>query len=155
MQINLIAMGQKMPHWVNEAYADYAKRLPTHFALHLIELPSKKRLKNSPIGPILAEEARLIEKAIPPLQEVIALDRLGKNISTQELANHLQTYQDRNQSMSLIIGGPEGLDATLLKKADKIWSLSALTLPHPLVRVLVAEQIYRAFTILTNHPYHR
>ena len=155
MKIHLIAIGQRMPEWVNTAYHEYAKRLPSDYALMLKALPAEKRSKQSNPKTILQKESEALLVACPTNAHIIALDRLGKAIDTRILASHLQSWHDQSQDIALLIGGPEGISSTCLQKARTVWSLSKLTLPHPLARILIAEQIYRAFSILSNHPYHR
>ena len=144
-----------MPDWVNQGYQEYAKRLPRDFQLNLIEIEAQKRLKSSNINKIIDKESQQLFSAIPNGNHIIALDRQGKHIDTQTLAQNLQNWHDQSQNISLLIGGPEGIATDYLKKSNQIWSLSALTLPHPLVRIIIAEQTYRAWSILQGHPYHR
>lgn len=147
-----------MPGWVQEGYAEYAKRLPRELALELVELPLGNRgQKNSPA---LVEKARRREgeamlAALAPRDHVVALDVQGVAWSTGQLARQLAAWQMQGDSVSLLIGGPDGLDPPCLARARQRWSLSPLTLPHPLVRVLLAEQLYRAWTLLAGHPYHK
>lgn len=155
MQINLIAVGKNMSTWVNEGYQTYAARLPADYRLNLIEINAQKRQKNADITKIVAQECENVLAAIPANTHTIALDRLGKSITTHVLTQQLQQWHDHSIDISLLIGGPEGLNKACLQRADQCWSLSPLTLPHPLVRVVVAEQLYRAFSIITGHPYHR
>lgn len=153
MHVKLIAIGNKMPDWVNTGFNEYAKRLPIDYHLQLIEIPAQKRTKNTVAEQVMvAETEKLLAVATSP---IIALDRRGKSIDTEKLAYQLQHWHDQQQSPSLLVGGPEGLSADGLKQADAVWSLSALTFPHPLVRVILAEQIYRAWSILSHRPYHR
>lgn len=155
MLINLIAIGKRMPDWVNEGYYEYAKRMPPDFKLHLIELAGVKRTKESEATRTMQIEGEQILTAIPKYNYIIALDVKGEMWDTDELAQNLQKWHDQGQDISLLVGGPEGLSTTCLKQANKKWSLSRLTFPHPLVRVIVAEQLYRAYSILSHHPYHR
>jgi 23S rRNA (pseudouridine1915-N3)-methyltransferase len=155
MRLRLIAVGSKMPAWVETGYLEYAKRLPPGFALHLLEIPAEKRLKQTDIARVTEKEGEKILQAIEPGTLVIALDVKGRAINTEQLAVSLQTWRDENRNVDLLVGGPDGLAPACLQKAQQKWSLSALTLPHPLVRIVIAEQIYRAFSILQNHPYHR
>ena len=155
MKINIIAIGTQMPAWITDGINEYLVRMPADYQVTLTEIPAIKRLKNSDIHAILDKEgAALLAKTLPS-QLTIALDRIGKDIDTRCLSQSLQTWHDEQQDINLLIGGPEGLSASVLKQAQLTWSLSKLTLPHPLVRVLVAEQLYRAYTIIKNHPYHR
>ena len=142
MKINLIAVGDKMPSWVKTAYEEYSKRLPKESNFNLIEISPKK-----PDSEIL--------KKIPPKSYIIALDEDGENWNTVELSRHIKQWQLSGKDIVLLIGGADGLPKDILDKADKQWSLSRLTFPHMLVRVIVAEQLYRAYSILSGHPYHR
>lgn len=144
-----------MPDWVSKSYDDYAKRLPKDYELILKALPAEKRQKHSNTDQLIEKESEALLNACPAHTHVIALDRQGKSIYTQTIAQQLQTWHDESQDIAILIGGPEGISSSALQKSNTVWSLSKLTLPHPLVRVIVAEQIYRAFSILSNHPYHR
>lgn len=155
MKIHLLAVGTKMPAWVTQAYNDYASRLPAKCSLHLKEIPAEKRTKNSNIPAIKVKESEKLRVAIPSNTRVVALDVKGSHWSTEKLATRLQDWMMSGQDVTLLIGGPEGMTPEILALADEKWSLSSLTFPHPLVRVILSEQIYRAFTITENHPYHR
>jgi 23S rRNA (pseudouridine1915-N3)-methyltransferase len=155
MLIRLIAIGTKMPNWVEAGYTDYAKRLPAGYTLKLIEIAPEKRTKQADLKRITEREGEKIIEILKPGNLVLALDVNGSAWSTQQLANNLQTWHSENRDVDLLVGGPEGLSHSCLQKSHMKWSLSALTLPHPLVRIVVAEQIYRAWSILQNHPYHR
>lgn len=144
-----------MPAWVEDGYADYAKRLSGEITLDLIEIPAGKRGKNADVVRITDKEGEAMLAAIPNGDRVVALDVLGKSFGTEQLAATLEDWLPQGRHMSLLIGGPEGLAPAALARAEEKWSLSKLTLPHPLVRVLVAEQLYRAWTLLKGHPYHR
>lgn len=154
MVINLIAVGKRMPAWVNEGFVEYTKRLPSTFKLHLTEIPTAKGNITDKTR-ILRQEGELMLAAIPKDSYVIALEVGGEHWSTEQLASHLLTFRDLNQDLSLLVGGAEGLSKDCLNVAGKKWSLSLLTFPHHLVRVIVAEQLYRAYSILAHHPYHR
>jgi 23S rRNA (pseudouridine1915-N3)-methyltransferase len=155
MRLRLIAIGQKMPEWVVVGFNEYAKRLPADFSLDLIEIPLTKRAKNSDVVRAMKREGEAMLAAINPHDFVIALEVTGKSWSTEILAEKLTVWRGEGKNISLLVGGPEGLDESCIKRANASWSLSALTLPHPLVRIVLAEQLYRAWTILQNHPYHR
>jgi 23S rRNA (pseudouridine1915-N3)-methyltransferase len=155
MNIKLIAIGQNMPAWINAGYYEYAKRLPPEYKINLCEIVAVKRTKATSLNSIQQIEGQKMLKAILPGSLVIALDEHGQQWDTLELATHLQKWQNHWQKVCLLIGGPEGLPPICLQKAQYQWSLSKLTLPHPLVRVVVAEQLYRAWSILAKHPYHR
>lgn len=144
-----------MPPWVSEVSEDYAARLPPHCQLVIREIANEKRTKNSDLQRIREAEGEKLLAAIPSGSLVIALDVLGKAWSTEQLATQLQQWMGSGQDVALLVGGPEGLSAACLQRADLRWSLSPLTFPHPLVRVILAEQLFRAWSILTNHPYHR
>ena len=144
-----------MPDWVQAGYGEYAKRLPRECALELKEIPLAQRGKNADITRAIEKESEAILAAIPLQERVIALDVLGKPQTTDSLADSLRNWQMQGGNTSLLIGGPDGLSADCLTRADHRWSLSGLTLPHPLVRIVLAEQLYRAWSLLNNHPYHR
>lgn len=155
MKINLLAIGTKMPTWISQGYQEYAKRLPKNCSLNLIEIATEKRRKNSDLERFLQRQGQPMIQAIPKNNLVIALDLSGQNWNTIELSQQLTTWLAGGQDISLLIGGAEGLAPSCLTIASLRWSLSALTFPHPLVRIIVAEQIYRAFTLLNQHPYHK
>lgn len=155
MKIHLLAVGTKMPDWVTQGYNEYAHRLPAKCSLHLKEIPAEKRSKNSNIKAVMQKEADKLTAAIPNNCRVVALDVKGQAWSTEKLATRLQNWMMGGQDIALLVGGPDGLTDELLALAQEKWSLSKLTFPHPLVRVILAEQLYRAFTITENHPYHR
>lgn len=155
MRIRLIAVGHKMPKWVVEGYDEYAKRLPKDFALELVEIPMSPRGKNTDIAKAIRKEGDLMLEAIPSSDKVIAMEVLGKEWSTDQLADQTEQWRMDGYNVSLLVGGPDGLDPRCTARADQVWSLSRLTLPHPMVRILLAEQIYRAWTLMNNHPYHR
>lgn len=144
-----------MPAWVTQAYAEFAKRLPHACTLQLVEIAAEKRGKNADLQQLLHKEGDKILATIPKGARVLALDVLGTAWSTEELAQELDSWLHSGSDIALLVGGPEGLDARCVERAVQRWSLSRLTLPHPLVRVILAEQLYRAWTILNNHPYHR
>jgi 23S rRNA (pseudouridine1915-N3)-methyltransferase len=155
MKLNLLAVGTKMPSWVTDGYQEYAKRLPRDCCLHLHEIAPAKRGKSGSAAQWMREEGERILAAIPNDHHVVALDVKGKVWSTEQLSQQLQGWQQDGRDVSLIVGGPDGLSEDCLKRANQKWSLSALTFPHPLVRIIMAEQLYRAWTVLQNHPYHR
>ncbi|MES9964111.1 MAG: 23S rRNA (pseudouridine(1915)-N(3))-methyltransferase RlmH [Candidatus Sedimenticola sp. 20ELBAFRAG] len=155
MNIYLISVGKKMPRWVQEGYQEYAKRLPGECALKLVEIAPGHRGKSADVARTVRDEGERMLKAIPDNCRVIALDVKGRSWSTEQLSEQLDGWMNDGFDLALLIGGPEGLAQTCLQRADGRWSLSALTMPHPLVRVVVAEQLYRAWSIIRNHPYHR
>lgn len=155
MQINLIAVGTRMPAWVDDGFQAYARRLPRECALKLTEIPLGRRSKAQPIERAVSEEGKRMLAATTESQHIVALDIQGHGWSTEELAAHMRDWMHGGRDVSLMVGGPDGLADELLARARQRWSLSPLTLPHPLVRVLLAEQLYRAWTIIGGHPYHR
>ncbi|MHB1948266.1 MAG: 23S rRNA (pseudouridine(1915)-N(3))-methyltransferase RlmH [Gammaproteobacteria bacterium] len=155
MHIRILAIGNKMPSWVNTGYQEYAKRFPPSCTLELVEIPAEKRTKQSDIARLTEREGEKILNLIKPGNRVIALDVLGKAWSTEQLAKNLEAWHHEGRNIDLLIGGPDGLASACLQRAELKWSLSPLTLPHPLVRIVLAEQLYRALTILQGHPYHR
>ena len=144
-----------MPSWVTQGYQEYQHRMPAKCSLHLKEIPAEKRNKNSNIEAIKNKEAEKLKAAIPANCRVVALDVKGQPWSTEKLATRMQDWMMSGQDIALLVGGPDGLTTELLSMAQEKWSLSSLTFPHPLVRVILAEQLYRAYTVTENHPYHR
>ncbi|MCL6416704.1 23S rRNA (pseudouridine(1915)-N(3))-methyltransferase RlmH [Aestuariirhabdus sp. Z084] len=155
MRIRLIAVGTRMPDWVQAGYKEYAKRLPAECALECVEIPLGKRTKGADVKRAQRKEGELMLAAIGSGDRVIALEVGGRSWSTEQLAEQMQSWRMDGRHVSLLVGGPEGLAPECVARADQKWSLSPLTLPHPLVRVLLSEQLYRAWSILSNHPYHR
>ncbi len=155
MKIQLIAVGTKMPDWVEKGYQEYARRFPKEMQLELVEINAGKRGKNADIKRILQKEGELTLAAIPKGNKIVTLEVTGKPWTTPQLAKEMTKWQLDARNISLLIGGPEGLAPECIKRSEQRWSLSALTLPHPLVRIIVAESLYRAFTLTINHPYHR
>lgn len=155
MQLLVAAVGQRMPNWVNEAWTEYARRMPPNLSLSLREISLAKRSKNADTKRLTAVESKALYEAMPVRSRVVALDVKGQAWSTGKLATRLEQWMGEGRDVGFMIGGPDGIDATTMQKADDRWSLGPLTLPHPLVRVVLAEQLYRAWTITQNHPYHR
>ena len=155
MQIDLIAVGKRMPAWIESGFKEYAKRLPKNINFKLIEITPATRGKNNSTENYKQKEEENINAALSKDSLMVIFDEHGKAINSQSLAKQLQTWNDEQQHISLIIGGPDGLSDSIKKKANQTWSLSEMTLPHGLVRVMVVEQLYRAWTITQNHPYHR
>jgi 23S rRNA (pseudouridine1915-N3)-methyltransferase len=155
MLIRILAIGTKMPAWVNTGFQEYAKRFPLGWRFELCEIPAEKRMLHSDISQIISNEGEKILSAFKPNHRLIALDVKGQSWTTEQLAKQLQQWSQSKQNVDLVIGGPDGLSNDVLNKAEMRWSLSPLTLPHPLVRIILAEQLYRGLSILQNHPYHR
>jgi 23S rRNA (pseudouridine1915-N3)-methyltransferase len=151
MRAHLIAVGERMPGWVSDGYAEYAKRLSRELPLQLVEISTKTR---DPARARLEEGAAMLA-AIPKGAHVVALDGRGKAWSSEDLAAQLARWRMQGSDLAFLIGGADGLASAALERADQRWSLGPATLPHPLVRIVVAEQLYRAVTQLGNHPYHR
>lgn len=144
-----------MPGWVTDAWQDYARRMPRELALELREIPLQKRGKNADIARMKRDEGRALLAATSPGDHVVALDGGGKTWSTEQLATNLEAWMGQGRDCCFLVGGADGHDRDCLAAAQQRWSLGALTLPHPLVRVILAEQLYRAWTIIQRHPYHR
>lgn len=154
MRLRVISVGQKMPGWVDNAWQEYARRLPPELPLELHEVPLRKRGKNPDINRLRRDEGQDLLSASSG-QHTVALDGRGKPWSTEQLASRLEAWMGGGQDCAFLVGGPDGLDTACLDAARERWSLGPLTFPHPLVRVILAEQLYRAWTITRNHPYHR
>ena len=144
-----------MPDWVETAWSDYAKRLPAEWAVTLKEIKPEARTTGKTPQQMMAAEARRIEAALPEGCQRVALDEHGRDYTTQKFAEVMRTWQDNSQTIAIIIGGPDGLAPELKSSCHTLLRLSSMTMPHPLVRVVLIEQIYRAWSILVNHPYHR
>ena len=155
MRIHLLAVGTRMPVWVKQGYLEYACRMPKECALVLQEIPPAKRVKGVAATQQIEQECTRLLAAIPRNSYVVALDLHGHQWSTEKLASKLSGWLQSGKTLTLMIGGADGLSKHCLQRADYRWSLSALTFPHPLVRVMVAEQLFRAWSIIRNHPYHR
>lgn len=155
MRLRLICVGQKMPDWVTAGYQEYARRMPSGLPLELVEIPLAHRGRNPDIPRLVQKESDAMLAAVAPGDRVVALEVGGRAWSTEKLAAQLENWQMDGRDVCFLVGGPDGLGEPCRARADLLWSLSPLTLPHPLVRILVAEQLYRAWSITRNHPYHR
>jgi 23S rRNA (pseudouridine1915-N3)-methyltransferase len=155
MRVHLLAIGQKMPRWVRDGYLDYADRLRGELQLELKEISPGKRGRNTDVSRAIEQEGARLIAAIPRRTRVVALDVGGESWSTGQLSREVEKWLASGGDVALLIGGPEGLSRACLECADTRWSLSAMTFPHLLVRIIVAEQLYRAISLLRNHPYHR
>lgn len=144
-----------MPRWVEEGWQTYAKRMPPELQLELVEIPLSTRGKNADVARLIRQEGEQMLARVQPGEAIATLEVLGKPWSTEQLAVELDKWRNEARTLNLMVGGPEGLAPQVIAKSEKKWSLSPLTLPHPLVRILVAEQLYRAWTILSGHPYHK
>ncbi|WBA15450.1 23S rRNA (pseudouridine(1915)-N(3))-methyltransferase RlmH [Salinivibrio proteolyticus] len=155
MKIQLIAVGNKMPKWVEQGFAEYQRRFPKDMPLELIEIPAGKRGKNADIARILQKEGEAMLAAVNRGSRIVTLDIPGRPWDTPQLAEQLEKWKLDARDVAILIGGPEGLAPECKAAAEQSWSLSPLTLPHPLVRIVMAESLYRAWSLTTNHPYHR
>ncbi|MDP2399798.1 MAG: 23S rRNA (pseudouridine(1915)-N(3))-methyltransferase RlmH [Burkholderiales bacterium] len=156
MKLHILAVGQRMPAWIDEGFIEYAKRMPREMPLALKELkPAQRSASAGDLPRWLATEAERIEAALPESALRVVLDEKGRSFPTRGLAVNLEQWRREGRDVAFIIGGADGLADGIRKSADLLWSLSPLTLPHGLVRVILAEQLYRAASLLTHHPYHR
>lgn len=144
-----------MPEWVYAAWEDYAKRMPLDWAVALKEIKPEPRTSGKTPQQMMSAEAKRIEAAIPDQTIRIALDENGRDLTTQAFATKLQNWHQASHPLTIIIGGPDGLDAEFKSRCDGLIRLSSMTMPHPMVRIVLIEQLYRAWSILNNHPYHR
>lgn len=155
MQLVIAAVGHKMPGWIEDGFGEYAKRMPPECRILLKEIKPVERSGSKTAETVMALERVKIEAAIPKGSRIIALDERGKDITTMQLSRFLTEWQQDGRDVTFLIGGADGLDAGLKASADMLVRISSLTLPHGMVRVLLAEQLYRAWSITQNHPYHR
>lgn len=154
MKLLIVAVGQRVPDWAQTAYDDYAKRFPPELRVELKTVKTEPRGSKT-LETLLAAERERIEAAIPRGSRVVALDERGTTLTTKELAQQLQQWQLEGDDVALVIGGPDGLEPAFRAAAHQRIRLSDLTLPHAMVRVLLIEQLYRAWSVNANHPYHR
>ncbi|HET7267264.1 MAG TPA: 23S rRNA (pseudouridine(1915)-N(3))-methyltransferase RlmH [Oleiagrimonas sp.] len=155
MHTRILAVGERMPGWVADGFAEYRKRLSHELPLDLVEITPGRRGKGRDPVRAMADEGAAVLAALPRDTQVVALDGRGKTWSSEQLAAQLQDWRMSGRHLAFLIGGPEGHAPDVLTRADQRWSLGPLTLPHMLVRLVLAEQLYRATTILAGHPYHR
>jgi len=155
MRLTALAVGTRMPPWVEQGVDDYVRRLPREYHFGFREIALARRGGDRTPQQLCKLEGEHLLKSVAAGDRVIALDVQGKSWSTEQLAGYLRDWQMNGENVAFLIGGPDGLSTDVLQRSDQRWSLSDLTLPHPLVRILLAEQLYRAWTITVNHPYHR
>ncbi len=155
MKLWILAVGTKMPAWVDEAFGEYAKRMPREARIELVEIRPEKRAGGKAVEQMQEAEMTRIQAALPAGADPVMLDERGAEMSTLELAGAMKGWLQGGRDLAFVIGGADGLHPALRQRASKLWSLSRLTMPHGLVRVLLAEQLYRAMTVIQNHPYHR
>lgn len=144
-----------MPDWVEQGMQEYARRLPGDFDFQCVEVPLGRRGRGGDVSQAVKQESSALLARLGSRDHVVALDVRGKMLTTEQMAARVGRIRDDGRNLSLLVGGPDGLAQRCLERADERWSLSALTLPHPLVRIVVAEQIYRVWSVLVGHPYHR
>jgi 23S rRNA (pseudouridine1915-N3)-methyltransferase len=155
LHIRLIAIGDRQPGWVDEAFAEYVQRLPRQWKFRLQAMAGGRRSKHQDSASVIEADGRKLLAEIGAGEYVIALDEHGKQFTSTGLGEKLSDWQNAARDLTFLIGGPDGLAEACLLRADLCWSLSKLTLPHGFARVLFAEQLYRAWTVNTGHPYHR
>lgn len=155
MKLMVVAVGLRMPRWVDEAFAEYAKRMPRTAKLELLAVRPEPRVQGRTVEQMLGLEAERIAAAVPHRAKTVALDERGREFTTPTFARWLAGRLDEGIDTAFLVGGPDGLAPRLKDEADTVMRLSSMTLPHGLARVLLAEQVYRAVSILRNHPYHR
>ena len=154
MRLRVLAIGQKMPAWVDQGVEEYARRMPREISVEWLDIPPAKR-GSATREKYRVQEAEAIEAKLSGEDYVVALDICGKAVSTELIAERFDQWQMQGEQISIVIGGPDGLHPNILKGAKERWSLGQVTLPHPLVRVILAEQLYRAWSVQAGHPYHR
>jgi len=154
LRLTIVAVGQRQPRWADDAVAEYLGRFPPDCETRLVEVKPEAR-SSQPVAKILAAEAQRLHAAVAQATVVVALDERGRDWTTQELAQQLQAWREASERVAFVIGGPDGLDADFKRAARLQLRLSSLTLPHALARVLLVEQLYRGWSILAHHPYHR
>ncbi|MFJ9450611.1 MULTISPECIES: 23S rRNA (pseudouridine(1915)-N(3))-methyltransferase RlmH [unclassified Herbaspirillum] len=155
MQLIIAAVGHKMPGWIESGFNEYAKRMPAECRVLLKEIKPIERSGSRTAETVMSQERSKIEAALPKGARVVALDEHGKDITSMQLSQLLVQWQQDGRDVAFVIGGADGLDPGLKANADMLVRISSLTLPHGMVRVLLAEQLYRAWSITQNHPYHR
>ena len=155
MKIWLLAVGQRQPAWADAAFEDYAKRFPPEFKLDLRAVKAEPRTTGKTPQQMMVAEAQRLEAVTPRGVRRIVLDERGERLSTRQMAERAASWMDQGSDVAVYIGGPDGLDAAIKASAHEAWRLSDLTLPHAMVRVMLAEALYRAWSVMVNHPYHR
>jgi 23S rRNA (pseudouridine1915-N3)-methyltransferase len=155
MKLLVIAVGTRMPAWVDAAFADYARRMPRRARLELVEIRPEPRRATATTAQMLGAEAKRIRAALPSRCRCVVLDERGRALTTVEFASHLESWLAAGEDVAFLIGGPDGLAPELKRSAALAIRLSSFTLPHGLARVILGEQLYRALSILDHHPYHR
>ena len=155
MHIRLLAVGDRQPSWVDDAFGIYTGRFPREWKFQLDIIPTVRRSKNDKSRQAMQAEGELIAAKLSPTEQVVLLDERGKQLTSKSLASKLTDWQSDGRDLCFIIGGPDGVSDAVRQRADMMWSLSQLTLPHGMARALLSEQLYRAWSLQTGHPYHR
>lgn len=155
MKLFILAVGNKMPEWITHGFNEYTKRMPREATIALIEIKPEPRTTGKSVPQIMEAEAQRIESALPKDVTRIVLDERGAHLTTKQMAQKMHDWLGGGRDVAFIIGGADGLHESVRRSAQQLLALSALTLPHGMVRVLLAEQLYRAYSLLHNHPYHR
>lgn len=155
MQLTIAAVGTRLEQWIYDAFESYRKRLPRHLKLKFQEVPLARRSAGTDSAAAIAIEGERLLRSVSPDAYALILEERGRQWSSIELAAELKHWQEQDRDVAILIGGPDGLAEACRRRADRVWSLSRLTLPHGLVRVVLVEQLYRACSILQGHPYHR
>ncbi|OGS97754.1 MAG: 23S rRNA (pseudouridine(1915)-N(3))-methyltransferase RlmH [Gallionellales bacterium RBG_16_56_9] len=155
MQLIIAAVGHRMPAWIEAGFGEYAKRMPPEARIHLKEIKPVERSASRSAETAMAQERARMEAALPKTARIVALDERGRDLTSMQLAEYLKRWQQEGRDVAFVIGGADGLDPGFKGSADMLLRISSLTLPHGMVRVLLAEQLYRAWSITQNHPYHR
>ncbi len=155
MHIRLLAVGDRQPPWVDDAVGIYTERFPREWKFRLDTIPTVRRSKNDKSRQAMEAEGELINAKLNPTEQVVLLDERGKQLSSKSLASRLDDWQADGRDLCFVIGGPDGVSDSVRQRADMLWSLSQLTLPHGMARALLSEQLYRAWSLQTGHPYHR
>ncbi|MFH0934688.1 MAG: 23S rRNA (pseudouridine(1915)-N(3))-methyltransferase RlmH [Pseudomonadota bacterium] len=155
MKLLILAVGNRMPSWITEGFNEYAKRMPREARIELLEIKPEARNSGKTATQIMEAEAQRIKAALPPSALCIALDERGATPTTKHLAQQMQDWMQQGRDVAFVIGGADGLHESVKQQAQQLLALSAFTLPHGMVRVLLAEQLYRAHSLMHNHPYHR
>ena len=155
MQINIVAVGNRQAGWVDSGVDEYLKRFPPELKVKINQVPAVKRGKSNNRQIVTRQEAERIDACIPGSHRLVVMDEKGKSLDTLALAKVIESWMQEGINASFVIGGADGVDTSLLKRADDVWNLSSFTLPHGLARILLIEQLYRAWTVIQNHPYHR
>ena len=155
MHIRLLAVGDRQPSWVDDAFGIYTERFPREWRFRLDTIPTVRRNRNDKSRQAMAAEGELISTKLSQTERVVLLDERGKQLTSKSLASKLSDWQSDGRDLCFVIGGPDGVSDSVRQRADMMWSLSQLTLPHGMARALLSEQLYRAWSLQTGHPYHR